>query len=148
MNFYKIFTRIILLSITYKKEYLRTFCFLYQLEHFKATDILTKLNAAHEAGQQNAGIDIWKHGKHQIIATGSIIILITFYMIILFTEVMDAAENYIFDLYAGKKLAIKLATDAAATILKVDQIIIAKQATGGPKPRGPKPQDEDDEGMA
>ncbi|EPB69446.1 T-complex protein 1, theta subunit [Ancylostoma ceylanicum] len=89
-----------------------------------ATDILTKLNAAHEAGQQNAGIDIWKH------------------------EVMDAAENYIFDLYAGKKLAIKLATDAAATILKVDQIIIAKQATGGPKPRGPKPQDEDDDGMA
>ncbi|VDL84119.1 unnamed protein product [Nippostrongylus brasiliensis] len=89
-----------------------------------ATDILTKLNAAHEAGQQNAGIDIWKH------------------------EIMDAGENCIFDLYAGKKLAIKLATDAAATILKVDQIIIAKQASGGPKPRGPKPQDEDDDGMA
>ncbi|VDP41557.1 unnamed protein product [Heligmosomoides polygyrus] len=89
-----------------------------------ATDILTKLNAAHEAGQQNAGIDIWKH------------------------EIMDAGENNIFDLFAGKKLAIKLATDAASTILKVDQIIIAKQATGGPKPRGPKPQDEDDEGMA
>lgn len=35
---------------------------------------------------------------------------------------MDAAENYILDLYAGKKLAIKLATDAAATILKVDQV--------------------------
>ncbi|KAJ1367654.1 T-complex protein 1 subunit theta [Parelaphostrongylus tenuis] len=89
-----------------------------------ATDLLTKLNAAHEAGQQNAGIDIWKN------------------------DIMDAAENNIFDLYAGKKLAIKLATDAAATILKVDQIIIAKQATGGPKPRGPKAQDEDDEGMA
>jgi hypothetical protein len=31
--------------------------------------------------------------------------------------------------------AIKLATDAVATVLKVDQIIMAKQA-GGPKPRG------------
>ncbi|XGW27918.1 hypothetical protein V3C99_008037 [Haemonchus contortus] len=89
-----------------------------------ATDILTKLNAAHESGQQNAGIDIWKH------------------------EIMDAGENSIYDLFAGKHFAIKLAVDAAATILKVDQIIIAKQATGGPKPRGPKPQDEDEEGMA
>uniref|UniRef100_A0A1I7X750 T-complex protein 1 subunit theta n=1 Tax=Heterorhabditis bacteriophora TaxID=37862 RepID=A0A1I7X750_HETBA len=89
-----------------------------------ATDILTKLYAAHEGGHVNAGIDIWKH------------------------EVMDAGENHIYDLFAGKKLAIKLATDAAATILRVDQIIMAKQASGGPKPRGPKPQDEDDEGMA
>ncbi|KJH45782.1 TCP-1/Cpn60 chaperonin family protein [Dictyocaulus viviparus] len=89
-----------------------------------ATDILTKLNAAHEAGHQNAGIDIWKH------------------------DIMDASENNIFDLYCGKKSAIKLATDAATTILKVDQIIIAKQATGGPKPRGQKSQDEEDEGMA
>lgn len=61
---------------------------------------------------------------------------------------MDAVAHNIFDLYAGKRLAIKLATDAASTILKVDQIIMAKQATGGPKPRGPKPQDDDDEGMA
>lgn len=36
---------------------------------------------------------------------------------------MDAGENNIFDLFAGKKLAIKLATDAASTILKVDQVI-------------------------
>lgn len=32
-----------------------------------------------------------------------------------------------------KEWAIKLATDAAITVLKVDQIIIAKPA-GGPKP--------------
>lgn len=88
------------------------------------TETLTKLYAEHVAGKKNAGIDIWKR------------------------EVMDAVANNIFDLYAGKRLAIKLATDAAATILKVDQIIMAKQATGGPKPRGPKPQDDDDEGMA
>ncbi|KAE9411907.1 hypothetical protein Angca_006317, partial [Angiostrongylus cantonensis] len=66
-----------------------------------ATDMLTKLNAAHEAGERNAGIDIWKH------------------------DIMDAAENNILDLYAGKKLAIKLATDAAATILKVDQVLFS-----------------------
>ncbi|CAI4222166.1 unnamed protein product [Auanema sp. JU1783] len=90
-----------------------------------ATDILTKLNAAHENGEVNAGIDIWGH------------------------KVMDAVSNNIFDLFAGKHLAIKLATDAASTILKVDQIIMAKQATGGPKPRAPKGTDEiDDDGMA
>ncbi|CAD6195645.1 unnamed protein product [Caenorhabditis auriculariae] len=89
-----------------------------------ATEVLTKLYAAHVGGQKNVGIDIWKQ------------------------ELMDAIENNIYDLYAGKRSAIKLATEAAATILKVDQIIMAKQATGGPKPRGPKPQDEDDEGMA
>ena len=31
---------------------------------------------------------------------------------------------------------------------QVDEIIVAKQAGGGPKPRGPKAQDEDDDGMA
>ena len=38
-----------------------------------------------------------------------------------------------YDLYDVKYWAIKLATDAATTVLKVDQIIMAKQA-GGPKP--------------
>ena len=39
----------------------------------------------------------------------------------------------IYDHMRTKWWGIKLATDAALTILKVDQIIIAKQA-GGPKP--------------
>jgi T-complex protein 1 subunit theta len=38
------------------------------------------------------------------------------------------------DLYATKWWAVKLATDAVITVLKVDQIIMAKQA-GGPRPR-------------
>ncbi|PAV68506.1 hypothetical protein WR25_02965 isoform B [Diploscapter pachys] len=87
------------------------------------TDALTTLMAAHEKGQKNAGINIMTHG------------------------LMDAVEANIFDLHAGKKSAIVLAVDAATTVLRVDQIIMAKPA-GGPKPRGPKPQDEDDEGMA
>ena len=39
---------------------------------------------------------------------------------------------------ASKLWAIKLATEAARTVLSVDQIIVARQA-GGPKPPGPNP---------
>lgn len=45
--------------------------------------------------------------------------------------VLDAKDAGIFDAYAAKKSAIDLATDAAKTILSVDQIIMAKRA-GGP----------------
>lgn len=46
----------------------------------------------------------------------------------------DLSAEGIMDVYAAKWWAIKLATDAVVTVLKVDQIIMAKQA-GGPKPR-------------
>ena len=36
----------------------------------------------------------------------------------------------------AKLMALKLATDAAITILRVDQIIMAKQAGGPKKPQG------------
>jgi T-complex protein 1 subunit theta len=42
-----------------------------------------------------------------------------------------------------KETAIKLASEAAITILKIDQIIIAK-AAGGPKPQQNKNWDNDD----
>lgn len=48
-------------------------------------------------------------------------------------NVVDAG---ILDLLASKSWAIKLATDAACTVLSVDQIIVARQA-GGPKPPAP-----------
>ncbi len=38
----------------------------------------------------------------------------------------------------SKSWAIKLANEAARTVLSVDQIIVARQA-GGPKPPGPNP---------
>ncbi|KAL1954999.1 hypothetical protein VTO42DRAFT_352 [Malbranchea cinnamomea] len=44
----------------------------------------------------------------------------------------DAVEEGILDLLVSKSWAIKLATEAATTVLSVDQIIVARQA-GGPK---------------
>lgn len=58
--------------------------------------------------------------------------------------IIDANEEGILDLMVTKAWAIKLASEAARTVLSVDQIIVARQA-GGPKPPGPNPNwDEDD----
>ena len=60
------------------------------------------------------------------------------------TGTLDAEEEGILDLLVTKSWAIKLASEAARTVLSVDQIIVARQA-GGPKPPGPNPNwDEDD----
>lgn len=53
---------------------------------------------------------------------------------------LDAAKAGIYDVYATKLNALRLAVDAAITILRVDQIVMSKPA-GGPKPRGAGPQD-------
>lgn len=76
-----------------------------------ATDAVSTLYAAHANGQVNAGLDL---------ETGA---------------PKDLSQEGIVDIYTSKWWAIKLATDATVTVLKVDQIIMAKQA-GGPKPRG------------
>jgi len=59
------------------------------------------------------------------------------------TGVMDAEEEGVLDLLVTKQWAIKLATEAARTVLSVDQIIVARQA-GGPKPPGPNPNWDED----
>ncbi|KAL6716907.1 T-complex protein 1 subunit theta [Lecanora helva] len=51
------------------------------------------------------------------------------------TGTLDAKDEGILDLLVSKQWAIRLATEAARTILSVDQIIVARQA-GGPKPPG------------
>ena len=56
--------------------------------------------------------------------------------------VKDAVECNVFDPYLVKYWGIKFATQAANTVLKVDQIIMAKPA-GGPKPKDNKNWDED-----
>lgn len=73
-----------------------------------AMETISALYAAHEKGQSTAGVDI---------TSGT---------------VCNAVDRSIFDLLALKKQAIKLTLDAVLTVLRVDQIIQAKQA-GGPK---------------
>ena len=53
----------------------------------------------------------------------------------------DAIAMQVYDIYATKVNALRLAVDAAMTVLKVDQIVMSKPA-GGPKPRKGA-QDED-----
>ena len=80
-----------------------------------ATDVLSALYAAHASGAGRAGVDIEDGG------------------------VADLGERGgIFDVFATKQWALRLATDAVVTVLRVDQIIMSK-AAGGPKggPGGP-----------
>ena len=86
----------------------------------KATEVISKLYAAHQDGKKNVGFDIEADCP----------------------AVKDATENGIYDLYITKHWGLKFATTAANTVLKVDQIIMAKQA-GGPKPKQNKDWDED-----
>ncbi|KAA0703968.1 T-complex protein 1 subunit theta [Triplophysa tibetana] len=88
----------------------------------KGNELISKLYAAHHEGNKNAGFDIEGEGP----------------------AVKDMMEAGIFDPYLVKNWAIKLATNAAITVLRVDQIIMAKPA-GGPKaPQGKKDWDEDE----
>ena len=60
--------------------------------------------------------------------------------------IKDIRDEGIYDLLAAKKFAIDVATEAAKTVLSVDQIIMAKRAGGPAVPKGPKPGnwDQDD----
>ncbi|ROW17494.1 hypothetical protein VPNG_00901 [Cytospora leucostoma] len=83
-----------------------------------ATEVLSRLYAAHSRKDKwTVGVDIENDDD---------------------TGLLDAQENGILDLMVTKSWAIKLATEAARTVLSVDQIIVARQA-GGPKPPGPNP---------
>jgi len=87
----------------------------------KANDTVATLYALHENGSIDSGINIEK------------------------SEVSGMAECGVMDLRIAKLNAIKLATNAAITVLKVDQLIMAKPAGG---PRMPQKQghwDDDDE---
>jgi T-complex protein 1 subunit theta len=89
-----------------------------------ATEVLSRLYTAHH-NKNNAwttGVDI-ENEDH--------------------TGTLDAKDEGILDLMVAKSWAIKLATEAARTVLSVDQIIVARQA-GGPKPPGPNPNWDED----
>lgn len=77
----------------------------------KVQEAGTVLSAAHQNGDSLAGIDI----DHDT------------------PTVLNAKSANLLDLYAAKHWGIKFATQAACTVLQVDQIICAKPAQG-PKP--------------
>lgn len=56
--------------------------------------------------------------------------------------ICDTKEKGILDLFVLKNWGIKYAVGAATTILKVDQIIMAKRA-GGPKAKQPAGSDDE-----
>lgn len=91
---------------------------LAEVSGFNGTDVVTQLEADHHAGRKYSGVNI-EDGK-----------------------TLNAHEAAIVDPLATKFWAIKLALDAAMTVLQVDQIIVAKQA-GGPKTRPDQARDED-----
>lgn len=86
----------------------------------RGTEVLSKLYAAHQEGKKSVGVDV------ESVPVG----------------VRDALEANIQDLYINKFWGMKYATVAACTVLKVDQIIMAK-AAGGPKAKENKDWDED-----
>ncbi|NXT94259.1 TCPQ protein, partial [Anhinga rufa] len=87
----------------------------------KANEVISKLYAVHQEGNKNVGFDIEAEAA----------------------ALKDMLEAGVLDTYLGKSWGIKLATNAAVTVLRVDQIIMAKPA-GGPKPpSGKKDWDED-----
>lgn len=96
-----------------------------------ATFVLSKLYGAHSATKERKEKDKywWCKGVDIENEDG--------------TGVLDAEEEGILDLLIPKLWAIKLATEAARTVLSVDQIIVARQA-GGPKPPGPNPNWDED----
>lgn len=77
-----------------------------------STEVLQALHLAHRGGAVTQGIDL----ESELPST------------------LDAKEAKIFDAFSTKMWGLKYAVGAATTILKVDQIIMAKRA-GGPKPR-------------
>ena len=78
------------------------------------TDVIAALGAAHAKGGASIGVDI----EGEINQNGGI----------------KDVGNEILDILYTKESALRLAIDAAITVLRVDQIIMSKTA-GGPKPR-------------
>lgn len=85
----------------------------------RSTVVLEKILEAHQNGQKNIGVDIESENV-----------------------ICDALEKNILDLFTCKFWGFKYAVEVAATILRIDQIIMAKRA-GGPKAK--KPAGSDDE---
>ncbi|KAI5290395.1 T-complex protein 1 subunit theta [Ascosphaera aggregata] len=92
-----------------------------------ATEVLSRLYTAHQQRKQTDSEEDEAQEERPYWTTGVDIESSTS------AGTLDAVEEGILDLMVTKNWAIKLATEAARTVLSVDQIIVARQA-GGPKP--------------
>lgn len=95
------------------------------------TEVLSRLYTAHQRTNQSAENKepYWTTGAD--LESGST------------DGTLDTVEEGILDLMASKSWAIRLASEAARTVLSVDQIIVARQA-GGPKPPAQNPNWDED----
>ena len=119
----------------------------------KATDVVSQLYAAHAGGAGTAGVNVEVRvfcvrvaACRQVGVRTVVTIGVHRVRCCLFVcqdgGVVDASAKFILDSYATKVSAFNLACDAALTVLRVDQIIMSKQA-GGPKPRDTQAPDMD-----
>jgi T-complex protein 1 subunit theta len=89
-----------------------------------ATEVVSKLYAAHQSGKGTFGVNIESENPE---VDGGLV---------------DATSRGILDLLGVKQWALRLGSDSALTVLRVDQIIMSKPA-GGPKVKENKNWDED-----
>jgi T-complex protein 1 subunit theta len=87
-------------------------------------ETLAALNAAHAKGQRNACVNIEAQGRAD-------------------SAVIDAVEAGIFDHIGSKVWALRLAMDAVLTVLRIQHIIVSKQAGGPRAPKGESIVDDD-----
>ncbi|KAK4057565.1 T-complex protein 1 subunit theta [Microbotryomycetes sp. JL221] len=87
-----------------------------------ATEVLSRLYAAHQADESGvAGVEIEAENG----------------------GVVDASKSEIYDLLAGTRWALRYGTDAAISVLRVDSIIMSRQAGGPAAPKQNPHWDED-----
>merc|ERR1711963_1156275 len=80
----------------------------------KANVVIAELAAAHAEGKTYAGFDIESDSASALKEDGT-------------KHTINAVDNQIFDLIYAKIWGLKYATETAATIMRVDQIIMAKR---------------------
>eukprot|EP00871_Galdieria_phlegrea_P001047 jgi/Galph1/1943/GphlegSOOS_G588.1 len=98
----------------------------------KATDVISRLYAVHTSGQWATGIDIEAGSGIEVVDRALSNGANGMDHDALPVGILDVKNLGIYDSYETKKSAILLSTQVAVTVLRVDQIIMAKQA-GGPK---------------
>lgn len=90
-----------------------------------STEVLSAMHAAHSTeGNLTKGIDVENNSDDGL---------------------LDVKEHNIYDLLSTKRSAITFATEAASTILSIDQIIMAKRAGGPQVPQQRRPGNWDQE---